>query len=161
MQPRRSAPEQGDDVTAAGDCGRLTAIVYSRLATRLRSPAIISHIHLYLLSLESTFATIYHNYHTYAYKAKRWRMCPYNLVLPSATTLSNICRRVYALTVDAIKKQLPLRNTVSLALEGWTSTNKLAITLVIAYYMDRNWALREVQLTFDEAYRLLCSRSER
>jgi hypothetical protein len=30
------------------------------------------------------------------------------LVLPSATTLINICRREYALTVDAIKKQLPL-----------------------------------------------------
>jgi len=30
------------------------------------------------------------------------------LVLPSGMTLSNICRRGYALTVDAIKKQLPL-----------------------------------------------------
>jgi len=61
-----------------------------------------------------------------------------DLVLPSATTLSNICRREYALTVDAINKQLPLRNKVSLALDGWTSTNKLAITSVIACYMDRN-----------------------
>jgi len=31
-----------------------------------------------------------------------------DLVLLSATTLCNICRREYALTVDAIKKQLPL-----------------------------------------------------
>jgi len=61
-----------------------------------------------------------------------------DLVLPSATTLSNICWREYALTVDAIKKQLPIRNKVSLALDGWTSTNKLAITSVIAYYMDRH-----------------------
>ena len=83
-----------------------------------------------------------------------------NLVLPSTMTLSNICRREYALTVDAIKKQLPLRNKVSLALDGWTSTNKLAITSVIAYYMDRNWALREVQLVFDEVNRLLISRFE-
>ena len=81
-------------------------------------------------------------------------------MLPSATTLSNICRREYALTVDAIKKQLPIRNKVSLALDGWTSTNKLAITSVIAYYMDRNWALREVQLAFDEVDRLFCSRFE-
>jgi hypothetical protein len=73
-----------------------------------------------------------------------------DLVLPSASTLSNICRREYTLTVDAIKKQLPSTNKVSLALDGWTSTNKLAITSVIAYYMDRNWALREVQLAFDE-----------
>jgi len=83
-----------------------------------------------------------------------------DLVLPSATTLSNICRREYALTVDAIKKQLPLRNKVSLALDGWTSTNKLAIRSVIAYYMDQNWAWREVQLAFDEVNRLLISRFE-
>jgi hypothetical protein len=80
-----------------------------------------------------------------------------DLVLASATTLSNICRRESARTVDAIKKQLPIRNNFSLAFDGWTSTNKLAITSVIAYYMDRNWALREVQLTFDELDRLLCS----
>jgi len=55
-----------------------------------------------------------------------------DLVLPSATTLTNICRRDYALTLDAIRKQLPVRNKVSLALDGWTSTNKLAITSVIA-----------------------------
>jgi len=72
------------------------------------------------------------------------------LVLPSASTLSNICRREYTLTVDAMKKQLPSRNKVCLALEGWTLTNKLAVTSVIAYYMDRNWALRDVQLAFDE-----------
>jgi hypothetical protein len=71
-----------------------------------------------------------------------------DLMLPSGMTLSNICQREYALTVDAIQKQLPLRNKVSLALDGWTSTNKLAITSVIAYYIDRNWALREVQLRF-------------
>jgi hypothetical protein len=83
-----------------------------------------------------------------------------DLDLPSATTLSYICRMEYALTVDAIKKQLPQRNKVSLALNGWTSTNKLAITSVIAYYMDRNWALRKVQLSFDEVNRLFISRFE-
>jgi len=62
--------------------------------------------------------------------------------------------------VDAIKKQLPLRNKVILALDGWTSTNKVTITSVIAYYMDRNWALREVQLVFNEVDRLFCSRFE-
>jgi hypothetical protein len=83
-----------------------------------------------------------------------------DLVLSSATTLSNICWRIYDLTVDAIKKQLPSRNKVSLSLDGWTSTNKLAITSVIAYYMDRHWALREVQLAFDEVDCLFFSRFE-
>jgi len=77
-----------------------------------------------------------------------------DLVLPSATTLSNICRRDYALTVDAIKKQLPVQNKMSLALDGWTSTHKLAIMSAIAYIIERNWALREVQLAFDEVDRL-------
>jgi hypothetical protein len=83
-----------------------------------------------------------------------------DLVLLSATTLSNICQREYALTVDDIKKQLPVRNKVSFALDGWTSTNKLAITSVIADYMDRNWAVREVQLACDEVDRLFYSRVE-
>jgi len=81
--------------------------------------------------------------------------CSYNalrseLVLPSASTLSNIRWREYTLMVDAITEQLLARNKVSLALDRWTSTNKFGITSVIAYYIDRNWALREVQLAFDE-----------
>jgi hypothetical protein len=80
-----------------------------------------------------------------------------NQVLPPTTTLSNICHREYALTVDAIKKQLRSRNKVSLALDGWTSMNKLAITSVIAYYMDPNWGLCEVQLAFDEVNLLFFS----
>jgi len=80
-----------------------------------------------------------------------------DLVLPSTTTLSYIWRREYALTVDPIMKQLPSRNEVSFALDRWTSLNKLAITWVIAYYMDSNWALHEVQLTFDEVDRLFIS----
>jgi len=75
---------------------------------------------------------------------------PSQSVLSSASRLNNICRREYTLTVDAIMKQLPSRNEVSLALDGWTSTNKLAITLVIEYYMNRNWLLHKVQLAFDE-----------
>jgi len=67
-------------VTATRDGGRETAIQYSRLVTRLRSLAIILLIHLYLVSLESTFATVYLNYYTYAYKAARWRMCLYTII---------------------------------------------------------------------------------
>ena len=82
-------------------------------------------------------------------------------VLPSATTVSIICWREYALTVDAIKKQMPSQNKVSLALDGWTSTNKLAIMSVIAYYMDRYCALCDVQLAFNKFDRLFISLFER
>jgi hypothetical protein len=71
------------------------------------------------------------------------------LVLLLATTLCNICQREYTLTVDAIKKQLLSRNHTRLALDRWTSTNKLAITSVIDYNMDCNGTLRDVQLAFN------------
>jgi len=83
-----------------------------------------------------------------------------DLLLPSATSLGTVFRRENALTVDAIKKQLPSRNEVCLALTVLTSPNKLAITLVIAHYMDRNLALREVHLACDEVGRLFLSRFE-
>jgi len=80
-----------------------------------------------------------------------------NLVLPSATTLSNICRRKYALTMDAIKKPAPSQNKVSLTLNGWTSRNTLAIMSFIAYYRDQNWALHKLQLPFNEVDSLFLS----
>jgi len=84
-----------------------------------------------------------------------------DLVLLSAITLSNICQREYVLTMNAINKQLPSRNKVSLALDRWTSTNPLAITSVNAYYVDQDWALREDQLAFDEVDRRFFSPFER
>jgi hypothetical protein len=62
--------------------------------------------------------------------------------------------------VDAIKQQMPLQNKVSLALDGWTSTHKLAIMSVIAYYMNRIWALHKVQLALNEVDLLFCFRFE-
>jgi hypothetical protein len=35
--------------------------------------------------------------------------------------------------VEAIKTQLPSQHPVNLSLDWWTLTNKLALTLVIAY----------------------------
>jgi hypothetical protein len=82
------------------------------------------------------------------------------LFLVLATTLGNICRREYALTVDAIKTQLPSRNKVSLNIDGCISTNTLSITSVVAYYMDQNWALDEEQLAFNKIDCLFFSRFE-
>jgi len=60
-----------------------------------------------------------------------------------AMTVGNICWWEYALTMDAIKKQSPTQNKVTLVLDKWTSMNALPIMSVIVFYMDRNWALRE------------------
>ena len=79
------------------------------------------------------------------------------LLLSSGNTLSDFRRREYTLTVDVITMQMLSRNYVSLAVDGWTSTNKFAITSFIAYYMDWNWALQEVQQAFDEVDSSFCS----
>jgi len=50
MQPRRSAPKKGDNVMMTRDCGRVMAMLYSQLATRLRSLAIILPIHLFTIT---------------------------------------------------------------------------------------------------------------
>jgi hypothetical protein len=72
------------------------------------------------------------------------------LHLPCPSTLSNTCRREYALTIDAIREQLPKSNKISLAIDGWTSTHRLAIKSIIGYYIARDWTLKEVQLAFEE-----------
>jgi len=50
MQPRRSAPKERNNVKAARDPGRVTAILYSRLAMSLRSLAMILHKHLFTIT---------------------------------------------------------------------------------------------------------------
>jgi len=61
------------------------------------------------------------------------------------------------MTVDAIREQFPSRYKVSLALDGWTSTNNLTATLVVAYNIDQIWAFGEVQLTFDNVDTVIIS----
>jgi len=80
MQPRRSAPKEGDNVMAARDPGRVTAILYSRLATILRSLAIILlYIYTYYHS-HPRLQPYSNNYQTYAYEAERWRTSPYTIL---------------------------------------------------------------------------------
>jgi hypothetical protein len=74
----------------------------------------------------------------------------HDIKLPSISSLTNLLHREYETTLLAIKSQIPKGQKVSLALDGWTSKNNLAITSVIAYYIGRNWSLEEVQLAFEE-----------
>ena len=80
LQPRRSAPKEGDTLTGAGDPGRVTAIVYSGLATSLRSlPMILPiYIHPYYRSHPRLQPCSY-NYHPYTYEAERRHTCPYTV----------------------------------------------------------------------------------
>jgi len=71
-------------------------------------------------------------------------------MLPAASTPSNICRKEHSLTVDAIQMELVSMNEVSLGLDGWSTTNKFAMTSVIAYVISRYWEMSEPQLAFDK-----------
>jgi hypothetical protein len=70
--------------------------------------------------------------------------------IPSVSKLTCLLRNEYGKTLEAIKGQIPRGQRVSIALDGWTSQNRLAITSVIMYYISRNWTLEEVQLAFEE-----------
>ena len=70
--------------------------------------------------------------------------------IPSVRTLRNLLVKEYEMTLTAIKNQIPVGQKVSIALDGWTSQNRLAITSVILYYISRNWKLEEVQIAFEE-----------
>ena len=70
--------------------------------------------------------------------------------IPCVSTLTNLLAREYQMTIVAIKNQIPRGQKVSIALDGWTSQNRLAITSVILYYISKNWTLEEVQIAFEE-----------
>lgn len=67
----------------------------------------------------------------------------------SASILCNIGQTEYNLTLNAIQKQLPARNKVSLAIDGWTSMINIAITSVVDYYINWKWSMSEVQLVYN------------
>jgi len=112
------------------------------------------------LMLWSISARIPWNARSYLELRRSYKAFHDDLVLPSATTLCNMCRKESAKTVDAIQKQLPSWNKGYLPFDGWTTQNQLAISSVIAYCLDRPWALHEVRLAFDEVDPLVLSRFE-
>lgn len=73
-----------------------------------------------------------------------------NISIPSVSKIRRLLAVEYENTLQAIKNSIPKNQKVSLALDGWTSSNKLAITSVIMYYIAGDWKLTEVQLAFDE-----------
>ena len=70
--------------------------------------------------------------------------------IPSVSTLRQLLATEYEKTTKAIQDNIPEGQKVGLALDGWTSGNKLAISSVIMYYISKNWELKEVQLAFEE-----------
>lgn len=70
--------------------------------------------------------------------------------IPGRSTLHNLLSREYSAAVVAIRNMLPRNVKLSLALDGWTSPNKIGVLSIIAYFVDESWNLQEVQLAFDQ-----------
>jgi len=67
-------------VIVARDPGRVTAILYIRLAMSFSSLVmILLYIYTYYHS-QPCLQPYSYNYHTYAYEAERWRTCPYSII---------------------------------------------------------------------------------
>jgi len=67
-----------------------------------------------------------------------------DIKIPSIRILTNLLAREYEIALTAIKEQILARQKISIALDGWTSQNWLAITSVIIYYISRNLTLEKV-----------------
>ena len=73
-----------------------------------------------------------------------------DISIPSVSKIRRLLAVEYDSTIQTIRQSIPEQQKVSLALDGWTSSNKLAITSVIMYYISSDWQLKEVQLAFEE-----------
>ena len=73
-----------------------------------------------------------------------------DLNLPSVSILRRLLATDYEKTTKAIRDNIPEGQKVGLALDGWTSSNKLAISSVIMYYISKSWELQKVQIAFEE-----------
>ena len=70
--------------------------------------------------------------------------------LPSVSTLRRLLATEYEKTTKSIRDNIPEGQKVGLALDSWTSGNKLAISSVILYYISKSWQLKEVQIALEE-----------
>ena len=69
--------------------------------------------------------------------------------MPSATTLrSQLLKRADDIE-DQLLSDLPNDAKISLALDCWTSPNRLAFMAITDYFINTNWRYREVLLGFE------------
>jgi len=70
--------------------------------------------------------------------------------IPSPTTLMPHLKRLEKSTVDDIRTSLPAAGKTSLAVNTWTSQNKLAFLAIVAYWISDSWEMEEVLIGFEE-----------
>ena len=69
--------------------------------------------------------------------------------IPSPTTIRTQLQKRTQDIEDQLLVDLPPEGKISLALDCWTSPNKLAFMAITGYFIDKNWKYREVVLGFE------------
>ena len=70
--------------------------------------------------------------------------------IPSATQLRSDIKEFADQIKNKIITELERVNKVSIALDAWTSPNRLTFLAIVAYYITPNWEYRHVLLGFEE-----------
>jgi len=72
-----------------------------------------------------------------------------DVLLPSPTTvrvrLQSICSEIE----EKIRTEIPANVKISIAVDAWTSPNKIAFLAIIGYWITDDWELKEVLLGFE------------
>jgi hypothetical protein len=76
------------------------------------------------------------------------QMCRPSIQLPGRTHLQKLIADRATAARKQILKQLPSSRKISLALDCWTSPNRLAFLAILGYFITDNWEYKEVLLAF-------------
>jgi len=81
-------------------------------------------------------------------------MCRASVAIPTAAQLRSDISHAAEEMRESITKDLEEVKKVSLAIDAWTSTNKLAFLAIIAYWIDKDWNYHHVLIGFEQLSRV-------
>jgi hypothetical protein len=75
-----------------------------------------------------------------------------DVLLPSPTTIRTRLQLLFREVEEKIRAEIPPNTKISIAVDAWTSPNKIAFLGVVGYWITDNWELREVLLGFEQIH---------
>jgi hypothetical protein len=76
-------------------------------------------------------------------------MCRDNVEIPSARVMKAFLMNKISEVEESTKQSIPQNRKVSLALDAWTSPNKIAFLAIIAYWIDSKWVSQSQLIGFE------------
>lgn len=75
-----------------------------------------------------------------------------DVLLPSPTTIRGRLHSICVEIVGKIKAEIPTGVKISIAVDAWTSPNKIAFLAIAGYWITDDWELKEVLLGFEQIH---------